>query len=949
MKSDKISNGRPYGGVAVIFKPCIDANIEMIDTLSNRLLACKINWKNSFLCDVLLVNVYMPSNTNDNNSEFLDIMLEISSILQMYNNCDVVIGGDFNCNMGTAGDRSKMFQDFISLNELVCPTISNKDIPYTFHNSRNHNSVLDHFCFNAGFSKNIVKLGILDDGENLSDHCPLTVEICLIVSRIFEPKLPVSDKYVVCWSSATHENRVEYRNVLYDLLLSLDLDHEIINCSDFQCKNTKHYEYFMTLLSRIIDMIRLATFATIPTKLRNCNKNNKSKVFMGWNTYVKNYRMKSVFWHNIWKECGRPSNGYIADIRRKTRKDYHSAIAVTKNYSNKIIRQNVAESLINNNPKYFWNAINKINKTERSFVNIIDGLTGIDACNVFRDKYFELYNKNFSCLDKCLSECDIDVINKCTNIENNNNHLHQITSDMVKCSVKTLKRSTADTVDDVYSDSFIEAPDVLFNYLASLYTLMLRHGFTDSVFNVITFSPLIKNKRKAANDSDNYRAIALNSSFCKILDKIIINHFEKIFVSNSRQFAYKKDNSTSLCSYIMTEVIQYYNKRSTNVIATFLDCSKAFDQIYYDKLFHILRSKDMCPLITRLLVIFYSNIEARVNWNSYTSSKFSINNGVKQGGVISPLLFVIYTEILIDRVLELNIGCHVGDTPACVMMYADDIVLLSPTRSAMQKLLNVCEDYGNEYGLSFNPDKSEAVIFGPRIKKFYLFLNNKVIPFCDNVKHPGHKITNLKNNLFDCDSIINDLKTRCNIILTNFKFLSLDARIKIFNSNCSSFYGGILMNLNSRDMTKLDTCWRVCCRRLLGVSNRTHCSLIPYLMNSLPPSLQISLRIINFFGKSSQCESNLYSNFFFNQCLILKESLMYNNIKHIAINLDCSIPDMLNLSKYNIKKKLYNAIPEIDGWKIGLIKELIDIKEGFVGVDFDSELVKDILNHICTK
>ena len=76
---------------------------------------------------------------------------------------------------------------------------------------------------------------------------------------------------------------------------------------------------------------------------------------------------------------------------------------------------------------------------------------------------------------------------------------------------------------------------------------------------------------------------------------------------------------------------------------------------------------------------------------------------------------------------------------------------------------------------------------------------------------------------------------------------------------------------------------------------------------------------------------------------------MYKRMKHIAINLDCSIPDMLNLSKYNIKKKLYNAIPEIGGWKIGLIKELIDIKEGFVGVDFDSELVKDILNHICTK
>ena len=115
---------------------------------------------------------------------------------------------------------------------------------------------------------------------------------------------------------------------------------------------------------------------------------------------------------------------------------------------------------------------------------------------------------------------------------------------------------------------------------------------------------------------------------------------------------------------------------------------------------------------------------------------------MKQGGVISPLLFVIYTEILIDRVLGSNFGCHLGDTPTSIMMYADNTVLLSPTRKAMQQLLKICEDYGREYGLSFNSDKSEAVVFGAKFEAISSFLNDSVIPFSDDVKHLGHLISN---------------------------------------------------------------------------------------------------------------------------------------------------------------------------------------------------------------
>ena len=156
------------------------------------------------------------------------------------------------------------------------------------------------------------------------------------------------------------------------------------------------------------------------------------------------------------------------------------------------------------------------------------------------------------------------------------------------------------------------------------------------------------------------------------------------------------------------------------------------------------------------------------------------------------------------------------------------------------------------------------------------------------------------------------------------------------------------MKMDSSDMKKLDTSWRVCCRRLLGVSNRTNCCLIPHLMNTLPPSLQIFSRIVGFFKKSSNTDDSPYSKFFFDQCLINKESLMYKNLRYISGKLNCSIQELLNLSKQKLQKKLYELVPKTDRWQIDFIKEMIGIKEGFITVNFGNEMVQDILNCICT-
>ena len=94
-------------------------------------------------------------------------------------------------------------------------------------------------------------------------------------------------------------------------------------------------------------------------------------------------------------------------------------------------------------------------------------------------------------------------------------------------------------------------------------------------------------------------------------------------------------------------------------------------------------------------------MESQVILNNIKSSKFEICIGVKQGGVISSLLFAVYSKILINNLLSCKAGCRIGDIIASVILYADDIVLLAPTRSSMQRLLNICEGYGRKYSMQF--------------------------------------------------------------------------------------------------------------------------------------------------------------------------------------------------------------------------------------------------------
>ena len=107
-----------------------------------------------------------------------------------------------------------------------------------------------------------------------------------------------------------------------------------------------------------------------------------------------------------------------------------------------------------------------------------------------------------------------------------------------------------------------------------------------------------------------------------------------------------------MCTAVVKEVLAYYTQQAnSNVFCTFLDASKAIDKVHYCKLFSRLIERNVPPLVIRVLLNMYSGQHVRVLWNGIFSCDFLVKNGVKQGGIISPILFCIYFDDVLCRLL----------------------------------------------------------------------------------------------------------------------------------------------------------------------------------------------------------------------------------------------------------------------------------------------------------
>ena len=148
------------------------------------------------------------------------------------------------------------------------------------------------------------------------------------------------------------------------------------------------------------------------------------------------------------------------------------------------------------------------------------------------------------------------------------------------------------------------------------------------------------------SDFTNYRGIAL---FGKLFDSYVLSRYESFLTTSNLQFGFKRGHSTSMCTMILEEVADYYRTHSNDVYCTILDANKVFDHVEYCKLIRLLITKRLPDVVIRFLLNIYLCQTTRISWNGCNSQCIKVLNGVRQGAVLSPVLFCIYFDELIHE------------------------------------------------------------------------------------------------------------------------------------------------------------------------------------------------------------------------------------------------------------------------------------------------------------
>ena len=384
------------------------------------------------------------------------------------------------------------------------------------------------------------------------------------------------------------------------------------------------------------------------------------------------------------------------------------------------------------------------------------------------------------------------------------------------------------------SNHFIYASSSLTEFLSKLFTAMLRHGYVPQCLRDCIMQPIPK-PGKDPSDSDSYRPIALAPTLSKVFEWCILLEFSSSFTTSPLQFGFKRSLSTDLCTGLLKNIIGRYNVHDSTVYGCFLDASKAFDRVGHSLLFDKLLKRKLSPVVARTLLAWYSQQKVSISWNSSLSDKFSITNGVRQGGVLSPILFTIYIDDLLSDLEKMGVGCYWRQHFVGAVCYADDIALLAPSPAALRLMLDACSRFASAHSLIFNAAKTQLIRFSPSSScstsgSNFLFYGQN-LSYNSSVVHLGHV---LSSNLSDNEDIITikkDLCKKANSMISVFSCCDVYTKTKLLRSFCLSLYGSCLWKASAAELHHLEVTFNNVIRKIWSLPRRCHTGILHSVAN----------------------------------------------------------------------------------------------------------------------
>jgi hypothetical protein len=316
--------------------------------------------------------------------------------------------------------------------------------------------------------------------------------------------------------------------------------------------------------------------------------------------------------------------------------------------------------------------------------------------------------------------------------------------------IRSKKGKTAPGHDGVNMEIVKKYQRFLYIPLMKLFNHILTTGVYPRDWSLAIIHPLFKNSGAPSNP-DNYRGISLLPCISKIFTKIIANRLLK-WATNANilsefQAGFRPKHSTIDQLYVLQSIVEARLRRKQPTYCAMIDFRKAFDRVNRQGLYFVLAKLGLSKKLLKVVKSMYDSSRYAIKVNQECiSQEIPANIGVMQGCQLSPLLFILFINQLVDYLKNVA-GSHppaLDDFDCPVLLFADDIALLSNSPGGLQKLLNQLEKFCEYYKMEVNPDKSKVIVFknSPKLRKHEKWLYKAaILDVVKNFKYLGLSVS----------------------------------------------------------------------------------------------------------------------------------------------------------------------------------------------------------------
>ena len=282
-------------------------------------------------------------------------------------------------------------------------------------------------------------------------------------------------------------------------------------------------------------------------------------------------------------------------------------------------------------------------------------------------------------------------------------------------------------------------------------------------------------KKQGATECEQHRTISLMSHMTKILLRIIMKRIRnKVFTEIAdNQCRFIEGKGTANAIYILRQIIERTLEVNKDLHVCFIDYTKAFDRVRHEEIITILQQLNIDGKDLRIIKNIYWEQKAAVRVEEETSNFQNIKRGVRQGCVLSPDLFSLYSEMIMRQIEEIE-GLKIGGHNINNLRYADDTVLTADSEEKLQELLNKVVEESENKGLELNSKKTESMIITRKtsIPKCEIKIKENTIKQANSFKYLGTQITSDGRNHQEIKCRIAQAKAsfqQMKFIMTNIK------------------------------------------------------------------------------------------------------------------------------------------------------------------------------------